>query len=83
MAQPRRYGAADPLVLARLLTLLRELAWTVERPDHRRAITEQLNRLRATTDAQGFDPTEHHRLTTLAEHVRNALTGQWSPDTDM
>lgn len=82
VAQPRRYGAADPLVLARLLTLLRELAWIVELPDHRRAITDQLTRLMATADAQGYDPTERHRLTTLAEHVRNALAGQWSPDTD-
>ena len=28
VAQPRRYGAADPAVLARLFTLLRELAWS-------------------------------------------------------
>ncbi|MFI5593151.1 DUF2254 domain-containing protein [Amycolatopsis sp. NPDC051758] len=77
VSQPRRYGAADPAVLARLMTLLREIAWTVHRPDHRRAVTRQLNRLRATIEAQDFDATELEQLAHLADGVRHALSGRW------
>jgi len=34
IAQPRRYGAADPAVLARIIVLLRELAWCVPPGQH-------------------------------------------------
>lgn len=39
---PRRYGAAAPFVLARLSSLLGELAWCVQLSDQRREIADQL-----------------------------------------
>ena len=80
VAQPRRYGAADPAVLTRLLLLLREIAWTVELPGQRGAVTHQLGRLRATAAAQDFDLTERTALASLAEQVERALRGEWVPD---
>jgi len=77
LSQPRRYGRTDPLVLGRLLTLLRELGWVVQEPAQRRAVAQQLDRLRATVHGQDFDPTETARLVALAELVEQALEGRW------
>jgi uncharacterized membrane protein len=82
VSQPRRYGAADPAVLTRLMMLLRELGWTVDRPDQRRAVTDQLARLRRTVDAQDFDAVERSGLAQLGVQVEQAATGRWVPDTD-
>lgn len=79
IAQPRRYGATDPAVLARLFTLLRELAWSTERPAHHQAVTDQLGRLRSTVAEQSFDDTERRDLATLASSVEDALTHRWHP----
>ena len=79
IAQPRRYGAADPAVLTRLYWLLREIAWTATLPDQRRVIAEQLRRLDTTTNSQNFDPTERAELAVLADRVTLALDGNW-PD---
>lgn len=80
LAGPRRYGSADPDVLARLFTLLRELAWSTDLPDHRHAIRGQLTRLSATASEQDFDPAEQTRLRELHEQVGAALRGEWRPD---
>ena len=77
VAQPRRYGAQDPTVLARLTSLLCELAWHADR-DRRQAIADQLARLRTTATAQNFDSDEHARLARLAEQVEQALSGRWT-----
>jgi uncharacterized membrane protein len=79
IGQPRRYGAADPAVLARLLTLLRELAWSTHRPEHHQAVTDQLGRLRSTVADQQFDDTERRDLAALATSVEVALSHQWYP----
>lgn len=76
--QPQRYGASDPTVLARLLTMLRELAWVVVLPAHRRAISDRLQRLETLIAEQGFDSTDRHRLDRLALHVRDALDRRWA-----
>lgn len=73
IGQPRRYGAADPEVITRLYQLLDEVAWTATLPDQRQAIAHQLGRLRATTEAQHFDPTELERLARLASDVEHTL----------
>ena len=78
LTQPRRYGAADPLVLARLFTLLSELAWQC-RPSHHALIAAQLSRLVATVSAQDFHPTEAAHLHELAAHVEGVLAGTWTP----
>jgi len=80
LTQPRRYGAADPMVLGRLVTLLRELAWSVQLAEQREAVSAQLDRLRATVTAQDFDPAERARLDHLATLVEQALVGRWVPD---
>ncbi len=79
IAQPRRYGAGDPSVLGRLFELLRELAWCTEQSDHRRAVAEQLTRLRASAAAQDFDAAESTRLAELATQVEHAQAGRWTP----
>ena len=78
ITQPRRYGAADPQVLARLYALLTELAWHA-RLGQRPALTGQLTRLRATTAAQDFDPAERAQLAGLATQTENALAGHYIP----
>ena len=80
VGQPRRYGAGDPLVLARLFALLRELAWSVHRPEQRDAVADQLTRLRATSAGQDFDQRERDRLAAAAEQVEQALVGRWTPE---
>jgi uncharacterized membrane protein len=77
VAQPRRYGAADPDVLARLFRLLRELAWCAG-PDQRAIVDRQLGRLRDTAGAQGFDDQESRRLADLGNEVSDALAGRWT-----
>lgn len=77
--QPQLYGASDPTVLARLLSMLRELAWVVVLPAHRRAIADRLQRLETAIAAQDFDSTDRHRLDELAHHVRDALDRRWAP----
>lgn len=76
--QPRRYGEADPLVLGRLATLLRELAWRVSTAEHRQAVADQLRRLRATVDGQDFDAIESERLAELTASVDRTLSGDLS-----
>jgi uncharacterized membrane protein len=77
VSAPRRYGAGDPDVLLRLLDLLREVAWCTARPQHHRAIRDQLDRLRETADRQSFDAAERQSLATAASLVEQALAGHW------
>ena len=80
VAQPRRYGASDPAVLARLFQLLRELAWCMP-VDQRPIVDEQLGRLRDTAAAQDFDEHESRRLDAQGREVRDALAGRWTAQT--
>ena len=80
IGQPRRYGAADPAVLARLYQLLNEAAWTATCIDQSTAIGGQLDRLDATADAQDFDPAERADLARLADQVRQEHRGRRRPD---
>jgi len=90
VTQPRRYGAADPSVLAALYALLRALAWCAREgaPDGASvldAVREQLSRLsssaRASARAGDHDDTEAAGLRRLDADVRRALTGVWlGPD---
>lgn len=77
ITQPRRYGAADPFVQARLLELLREVAWSCGRPEHSAAVADQLVRVRATATSQDFDDTERDWLAGMATQVEQALIGDW------
>jgi uncharacterized membrane protein len=77
LTQPRRYGAGDPEVLARLLLLLRELAWSTSRPEHRRLIGEHVDILADVAERQDFCAPERLRLQEEVRHVRKALDGSW------
>ncbi|MFG2311546.1 DUF2254 domain-containing protein [Streptomyces sp. NPDC048566] len=77
VSQPRRYGASEPEVLARLTGLLRELAWCAP-PDRHAPLRGQLARLRATVAAQDFDDAERGHLAHLADEVDQALAGRWT-----
>ncbi|MFE3581332.1 DUF2254 domain-containing protein [Streptomyces vinaceus] len=76
VAQPLRYGAADPAVLARILTLLRELAWHSP-PGQHPAIVDALARVRSAVAAQDLHPGERAELASISEGVEQALIGQW------
>ncbi len=75
--QPRRYGIAEPDVMARILGLLRELAWVTVDADQRRAVRAQLDRQRDFMAAQGYDDAERAELAELTELVTQALNGKW------
>ena len=79
VAQPRRYGAADPDVLARVFGLLAEVGWKVELAEQRAAVAAQLRRLRSTVAAADFDDTERAMLSDLGESVERALRRDWVP----
>ncbi|WP_284581607.1 DUF2254 domain-containing protein [Streptomyces sp. 2P-4] len=76
VAQPLRYGAADPSVLARILMLLRELAWHTA-PGQHHPIVANLARVRSTVAAQDLHPGERAELLELCASVEEALTGRW------
>lgn len=78
-SQPQHYGAGDPAVVERLLLLLRELAWVVVLPSHRKAIADRLLRLQGAAAEQGFDAVDRRRLEQCAHHVRAALDRHWTP----
>ncbi|MEO6204888.1 MAG: DUF2254 domain-containing protein [Mycobacteriales bacterium] len=76
VSAPRRYGAADPDLLARIYALLAEVAWVTALPRHHQAVRDQLERLERTVDSQDFDGTERARLADLGVGVRAALAGE-------
>lgn len=72
ISQPRRYGADDPQVLAKILQVLLDLSYRAP-ADHRPLIREQLARLRTTVDEQDFDSHERAFLAKLAAQVDQNL----------
>ncbi len=72
LTQPRRYGASDPQVMARLYALLAELAWRC-RPDQHHVVADQLARLRDTVAVQDFDAVEVRQLAAAASRVQTIL----------
>jgi len=90
VAQPRRYGAADPSVLSALYELLRALAWcaragTPQTAEALTAVGDQLARLDATAASAArdgdHDDSEAAALRARGEQVRRALSGVWRPTT--
>ncbi|GAA3347089.1 DUF2254 domain-containing protein [Amorphoplanes nipponensis] len=80
VAQPRRYGTTDPVVLSRLATLLREVAWSAAGPAQHAAVAGQLERLVDTAAHQDFDTDDNELLRAEFQRVRHALTGRWPRD---
>ena len=86
LTQPRRYGAADPLVLGRIADLLHELAWVCTSTGRRdlpleRATGDQLRRLTATAGQQDFDDVESAILQEKFDAVRETLLRSTPPTT--
>jgi uncharacterized membrane protein len=77
VAQPRRYGAGEPAVLARLFALLREVAWEAG-PRSRDAVAAELARLRATVASHPFDEAERAHFAEMAAEVDECLNGHWT-----
>lgn len=73
MTQPRRYGASDPDVVARLFHTLEELGARVERRERREAIVRQLERLEASVADADYDDVERDRFARMAAGVRAAV----------
>jgi uncharacterized membrane protein len=80
VAQPRHYGASDPAVIRRILSLLREVAWMTRTPDQRQAVLDQLAWTRRVMAQQNHDQQEVDDLLDAAASVDQALAGQWPPD---
>lgn len=72
ISQPRRYGAADPQVLATIYSVLSDLSHRVA-PEQQRVVRDQLERLRATVRAQAFDPYERAGLAQLDQQIEQQL----------
>ncbi|MGD9621950.1 MAG: DUF2254 domain-containing protein [Mycolicibacterium sp.] len=79
IVQPQIYGSSDPVVLARLLSMLRELAWVVVLTSHRRAIADRLRQLETATAELALAEPDRQQLATLTNQVREALDRRWSP----
>lgn len=73
ITQPRRYGSADPQVMARLFRLLEEVAWHAHDDS---PVREQLARLRATVARSDFDDVELAQLDKSAARVTHAITAR-------
>ncbi len=72
LAQPRRYGAGDPEVAARLYGVLAEIAYG-SAPAHHRTVRTQCRRLDASVRAATYDRVERAHLRALSDDVRRAL----------
>lgn len=68
LTQIRRYGAGDPIVMARLYRLLGELAWHVAAPDLS-LVERERRRLDASTQGSDFDPVTRARLADLSREL--------------
>jgi uncharacterized membrane protein len=77
LAQPRRYAASAPSVLARLTQVLREVAWRVDDQADRQAVRDQLDRLRETVAHADLGTAEKAELARLDTLVERALAGRW------
>ncbi|WP_400997178.1 DUF2254 domain-containing protein [Agromyces sp. GXQ0307] len=71
--QVRRYGASDPDVAARLFELIDDVGRHATRPEHRRVLAGQLDRLVASVAAADYDPHERAEFARLADRARRVL----------
>lgn len=72
--QPRRYGAGEPQVAERLFQLLGEVAWVAPGTAQRRALREELGRLRVAVLAEGPDEAQKLRYDRLYTQLDQDLT---------
>lgn len=77
VGQPLHYGGGDAQVTARLLAMLREVAWVTRAPNHHEAIRRQLARVRDAVAGMDFEHTNRAELDAAAVAVEHALRGEW------
>ncbi|AUI52018.1 DUF2254 domain-containing protein [Arthrobacter crystallopoietes] len=73
VSQPRLYGAKDPTVAARLIELLREVAWCDKHRRYRAAVARQLEQLRSAIEAASLEEKERIRLIQAADETAALL----------
>lgn len=73
VSQPRLYGAKDPMVAARLIELLREVAWCDKDRRYREALALQLEQLRSAIEAAPLEQAERTRLVRAANETSALL----------
>ncbi|GAA2047888.1 DUF2254 domain-containing protein [Leifsonia soli] len=77
VAQPLHYGAGDPMVVSRLLELLRDLAQTSP-PERMHAIIGSLERITEVARAQDAGAAERNQHDALVREVRRLCAGRSS-----
>ncbi len=80
IGQPRRYGIADPVVAARIIELLKEVAWCSSTPSLRAVLTDHLTRVEQQMQEQTYVPADRDHLQALVRGVRAALQGVWTEE---
>ncbi|NMR30431.1 DUF2254 domain-containing protein [Crystallibacter degradans] len=73
VSQPRLYGAKDPMVAARLVELLREVAWCDKDRRYRGALALQLEQVRSAIEAASLERAERTRLMQAANETAALL----------
>jgi uncharacterized membrane protein len=73
LQQPRRYGAGDPDVAARLYGLIAEVARHVGDDERASVLRGQLERLSASVAREDYDEVERARFADLEAHARTLL----------
>ncbi|MCW2131503.1 DUF2254 domain-containing protein [Arthrobacter sp. VKM Ac-2550] len=73
VTQPRLYGAKDPMVAARLVELLREVAWCDKDRRYRGTLALQLEQLRSAIEAASLEQAERTRLMQAANETAALL----------
>ncbi|GLI27561.1 hypothetical protein ARHIZOSPH14_18030 [Agromyces rhizosphaerae] len=74
LEQPRRYGAGDPVVAARMFQLLHDVALQTGAGERGEAVREQAARLVASVAAHDYDDVERARFAAAARAVDEALS---------
>lgn len=80
LQQPRRYGASDPDVAERMLTLLNEVGFRACTQDQRAAVLSQLGRMMASIAAADYDHIERAHFAELASTVTRTFD-EHTPET--
>lgn len=79
LQQPRRYGAGDPDVVARLYGVIADVAWRTDDPERITVLRGQLDRLSASVAREDYDEVERTRFAEFESHVRGTLDRASAP----
>ncbi|MBG6182979.1 putative membrane protein [Arthrobacter sp. CAN_A214] len=77
MEQLLEYGMADPRMAARIVQMLREVAWVHHSAEARSAVITQLGRTRTAADGSGLDSHVKEKLAAEFAAVEAALGSAW------